>query len=102
MMTDKTQDLQQLIALSRTMLEKARDDLWDDVVDLEAERSELIGLFFLEPVQQEYAEAVEAGIRAIIDIDIDIMELGALKKLDLVGILQKMEQGKKAVLAYGS
>jgi hypothetical protein len=101
-MTDQAQDIQQLVALSRTMLEKAREDSWDDVVDLEAERSGLIEAFFLEPVQQEYAETVEAGIRSIIAIDIDIMELGAQKKIDLVGILQKMDQGKKAVLAYGS
>ena len=101
-MTNQAQDIQQLVALSRTMLEKAREDSWDDVVDLEAERSGLIEAFFLEQVQQEYAETVEAGIRSIIAIDIDIMELGALKKLDLVDILQKMEQGKKAVLAYGS
>ncbi len=101
-MTDKTQDLQQLIALSRTMLEKAQADSWDDVVDLETERTGLIETFFLEPVQQEYAEMVEVGIRTIIDIDMDIMELGALKKLDIIDILKKMEQGKKAVLAYGS
>lgn len=101
-MADRAQDIQQLIALSRAMLEKAQEESWDDVVVLEAERSELIEAFFLEPVQQEYAEAVEAGIRSIIAIDIDIMELGKLKKLDLVDILQKMEQGKKAVLAYGS
>jgi len=101
-MTDKTQDLQQLIALSRTMLEKAQADSWDDVVDLETERTGLIETFFLEPVQQEYAEEVNAGIQAIIAMDIEIMELGVIKKLDLVGILQKMEQGKKAVQAYGS
>ena len=101
-MTDKAQDLQQLIALSRTMLEKALKGSWDEVVDLEAERTGLIELFFLEPVQQEYAEEVNAGIEAIIAMDIEIMELGSLKKLNLVDILQKMEQGKKAVQAYGS
>jgi hypothetical protein len=101
-MTDKAKDLQQLITLSQAMLEKALEDSWDDVVNLEAERSGLIELFFLEPVQEVYAELVAAGIRAIIAIDVDIVELGALKKLDLVEILQKMEMGKKAVQAYGS
>ena len=101
-MTNQAQDIQQLVALSRTMLEKAQEESWDDVVDLEAERSGLIEAFFLEPVQQEYAEVVADGIRSIIAIDIDIMELGRLKKLDLVEILQKMEMGKKAVQAYGS
>ena len=56
-MTDKAQDLQQLISLSLTMLEKAREESWDEVFVLEAERSELIRLFFLEPIQQQ-ADAV--------------------------------------------
>jgi hypothetical protein len=99
-MTDKTQDLQQLISLSRTMQEKARDESWDDVFVLETERSELIRLFFLEPVQPMYADAVAAGIRSIMKIDQDTMALGALKKIELAQTLQTMDQGKKAVKAY--
>jgi hypothetical protein len=45
-MSDKAQNLQQLISLSRTMLKKARDESWDDVFVLEAERRELVRLFF--------------------------------------------------------
>jgi hypothetical protein len=45
-MIGKEQDLQQLISLSQTMLEKALEEAWDDVFVLEAERSELMGLFF--------------------------------------------------------
>jgi hypothetical protein len=101
-MTDKSQNLQQLISLSRTMLEKAREESWDDVFILEAERSELIRLFFLEPVQQAYAEVVAAGIQSMMAIDRDIMALGALKRLDLAQTLQAMDQGKKAVKAYTS
>lgn len=99
-MTDKAQNFQQLIALSRTMLEKAREESWDDVFVLEAERSELIRLFFLEPVQQ--ADVVAAGIQSIMAIDRDIIALGALKRLDLAQTLQAMDQGKKAVKAYTS
>ena len=101
-MTNKAQNLQQLISLSRTMLEKAREEFWDGVFVLEAERSELIRLFFLEPVPQEYAEAVAVGIQSLMAIDRDIMALGALKKLDLAQTLQAMDQGKKAVKAYTS
>lgn len=97
-MTDKTQDLQQLISLSRSMQEKARDESWDEVFVLAAERSELIRLFFLEPVQQ--AGAVAAGIRSIMEIDQDTMALGALKRFDLAQTLQTLDQGKKAVKAY--
>jgi hypothetical protein len=84
------------------MLEKAHKESWDDVFVLEVERGELIRLFFLEPVQPEYAEAVAAGIQSIMVIDRDIMALGALKRLDLAQILQNMDQGKKAVKAYTS
>jgi Flagellar protein FliT len=98
-MTDKAIDLQQLIALSRTMLEKAREESWDDVFVLETERSELIRLFFSEPVRQEYADTVADGIQTIMAMDRDIMALGALKKLDLA---QALDQGKKAVKAYTS
>ena len=101
-MSDKVQDLRQVMAISRTMLEKAREESWDDVFVLEAERSKLIRLFFSEPFQQEYAEAVAAGIQAIMVIDRDIMALGALKRLDLAQTLQAMDQGKKAVKAYTS
>ena len=99
-MTNKAQDLQQLISLSRTMLEKAREEFWDGVFVLEAERSELIRLFFLEPVQQDHAEAVAAGIQSMMAINRDIIALGMLKKLDLAQTMQKMDQGKKAVKAY--
>jgi hypothetical protein len=101
-MKDKTIDLGQLISVSQTMLEKARDGTWDDVFVLEAERSELIKLFFLEPTQQTYADAVSAGIKSMMAIDRDIMALGLLKKLDLAQTLQTMDQGKKAVKAYTS
>lgn len=84
------------------MLEKAREESWDGVFVLEAERSELIRLFFLEPVQQEYAEAVAAGIQSMIAINHDIIALGTLKRLDLAQTLQAMDQGKKAVKAYTS
>ena len=99
-MKDKAIDLQQLISLSRTMLEKAREESWDEVFVLEAERSELIRLFFLEPIQQADAVAAVAGIQSIMAIDRDLMRLGALKRFELAQTLQTMDQGKKAVKAY--
>jgi hypothetical protein len=101
-MINKVQDLQQLISLSRTMLGKAREESWDDVFVLEAERSELIRLFFLEPVQQAYTDVVSAGIQSILAIDSDLIKLGTLKRFELAQTLQNMDQGKKAVKAYTS
>ena len=101
-MADKAQNLQQLLSISLTMLEKAREESWDEVFVLEAERTELIRLFFLEPVQQNDVEAVAAAIQSLLAIDCDIIVLGSLKKLDLAQTLQHLDQGKKAVKAYTS
>ncbi|MGZ8223926.1 MAG: flagellar protein FliT [Methylobacter sp.] len=99
-MTDKVTDLQQLVSLSRAMLEKAESEFWDELFVLEEKRRALLGLFFSEPVQQEYAGEVSVGIQSIMVIDRKIMELGLEKKLELEQALQQIDQGKKAVKAY--
>ncbi|TAL45932.1 MAG: flagellar protein FliT [Methylovulum sp.] len=102
-MTDKANELQQLIAMSRIMLDKAKDESWDEVFVLEEKRRELIGAFFSEPAQPAaYSKIVSDGIQAIMAIDNDIMALGASKRLALAEELQKVDQGKKAVKAYTS
>jgi hypothetical protein len=101
-MTDQAQDLDQLISLSRTMLEKAREESWDDVVILEAKRNELIKLFFIEPIEPTNADTVAGGIQSMISINTDIIALGELKRFDLTQALQNLDQGKKAVKAYTS
>ena len=45
-MTNKAQDLQQLISLSRRMLEKAREESWDDVLHWKRSGVNLSGCFF--------------------------------------------------------
>jgi hypothetical protein len=101
-MADKAQDLQQLIALSQAMLKKAQEALWEDVIVLEVERNEQIKLFFSEPVRKEDAEAVAEAIQLILSIDKQVTELGALRRFDILQILQDLDQGKKAVKAYTS
>ncbi len=101
-MADKAQELQQMIVLSQAMLNKAQEALWEDVIALEVERHELIRLFFSVPVLQEDAEAVAVAIRLILSIDEQLKELGAVRRFDILQILQEMDQGKKAVKAYTS
>lgn len=98
-MTGKAEGIRQLIALSQAMLAKAEAELWDDVIVLEAERRQLIAQFFLEPIQQD-VEVVAAGIQSILAMDEKLMELGALKRFDILQLLQNLDQGKKAVKAY--
>lgn len=101
-MADKAQELQQMVVLSQTMLNKAQEALWEDVIALEIERHALIRLFFSDPVQEEDTEAVAVAIRLILSIDEQVKELGAVRRFDILQILQEMDQGKKAVKAYTS
>ena len=99
---DKAQELQRMIILSQAILNKAQEALWDDVIALEVERHELIRLFFSGPVQEEDAEAVAVAIRLILSIDEQVKELGAVRRFDILQVLQEIDQGKKAVKAYTS
>jgi bisphosphoglycerate-independent phosphoglycerate mutase (AlkP superfamily) len=101
-MSNKAEDFAHLLDLSRTMLAKAQDGLWDEVIALETQRQELIKLFFAEPVHQAHAEAVAAGIKTILALDEKITELAEVKRFDILQLLQTLEQGKKAVKAYTS
>jgi Flagellar protein FliT len=101
-MNDKLADLQQLISLSRAMREQARTASWEAVTQLEQRRRELLGAFFLAPVEAGLARAVSEGIRSIMAIDQDIIALGCAEKLELRQLLRQIDQGKKAVKAYGS
>ena len=99
-MTNKATDLQDLVALSRAMLEKAREKSWDDVFELEQRRRELMQLFFSEPVAVEDAQSVSTGIQEVMAIDRELMVLASQAKAELGDALHKLGQGKKAVKAY--
>jgi hypothetical protein len=95
-------NLQQVILLSQTILEKAQQECWDEVALLETERRKLIELFFSKPLQPEDAKTVGVDIQSILAIDRETMALGSLTMLNLSENMHKIEQGKKAVKAYGA
>ncbi len=101
-MTDITIDLQQIILLSQAMLNKAKNESWDDVFILEKDRLELLNIFLSTAIKPEYEKEVTVAIQALLAMDKEIMTLGQLKKLDFTRMLQTMGQGKKAVKAYTS
>ncbi|MGR9000152.1 MAG: flagellar protein FliT [Gammaproteobacteria bacterium] len=101
-MTSKLSDLQDLIILSRVLLEKAGAQAWDEVADLQSQREEQLNRFFSDPVEPDQADAVSAGIEAIMAINQELMVLASQAKAELGDALHKLDQGKKAVKAYTS
>jgi Flagellar protein FliT len=101
-MNDKHEDLQKILTISDKMLEQAKLALWDEVTELEAIRREWIELFFHESVEAEFISAVKQAIQTILASDEQILALGQVEKHDIGQQIKQLEQGKKAVKAYGS
>jgi len=93
--------IENLIQLTQSMLDKAELGIWEDVIALENERSELMNAYFSQ--EKEYFDdvlAIRVGIEAIQLIDGQLMQLGHKQKKELSQALQELGQGKKAVNAY--
>lgn len=92
--------LDQILQQTQLMLENAQEGAWEDVIEIETERREVLERFFAEPVDQSNAESVSKGLKYIMECDKKIMELGSVTKDALADDLNKMDQGRKAVKAY--
>lgn len=99
-MSEKAIELQQLVTMTHTMLDKAKAGLWEEVMTWEAQRSELISAFFQQPLEPPEASALADGLRELARMDNEIIAMGEVKRAELGEALQKMDQGKKAIKAY--
>lgn len=93
--------IESLVVISRTMLEKAKVDCWDEVMTLEKERQLLLSLYFADEVElTDDVAAIQVGIEEIRDLDEQLIVLGQQKKKYLTQVLQDFGKGKKAIKAY--
>lgn len=99
-MIEKKVSLKDIILLSDIILQKAKEDYWDEVSDLQENRDELIKLFFSNPLKSEDQNTINIGIQSIISIDNNIMSLISLTKADISKNIRLFESGKKVVQAY--
>jgi len=93
--------IENLIQLTQSMLDKAELGIWEDVIALENERSELMNAYFSQ--EKKYFDdvaVIRVGIETIQLMDEQLMQLGRLQKKELSQALQELGQGKKAVNAY--
>jgi len=99
--TERELKIENLIQLTQSMLDKAELGIWEDVIALENERSELMNAYFSQ--EKKYFDdvtAIRVGIETIQLIDEQLMQLGRQQKKELSQALQELGQGKKAVNAY--
>ena len=101
MKSNPINDFQRIISLSNQMLENARQQRWDDLSAIEDQRRQLLTEFFSRPVKGPKS-ALANSIRSILEKDREIVRLGAEKREELRGALQKFNRQKHAVHAYSA
>lgn len=67
--------LDQLIAISSAMLESARAQDWEPMIERQPERDALARAAFPEPLVEASPEVLEK-VRAVLDLDRQLVELG--------------------------
>lgn len=92
-------ELGRLLELTDLMLENARSEKWDVVIEIQPQRDRLIAEFFSRQLSIE-ENALGESIRHILDADQEIMVLGREHRDSLKQEIKKMSQGKSAVKAY--
>ncbi len=92
--------LQQIVAMSRQMLEQARECNWGRVADLETERKALVDHCFRAPAVPQDAPGVAAHIREILRLNRLITELGASARDRLGNELRSHKAARSAAAAY--
>lgn len=89
-----------ILSLSRNMLQDAGKGEWEHILDMQMERQQLINDYFATPVPEAKAEAVASGIREMLDIDRVLIERSKQAMSGLSSDMQKINKGIKAHQAY--
>jgi hypothetical protein len=89
-----------LQTLSQEMLELAKADDWESVIERETQRRNLIENLFRQPLTSELSPTIETCIREVLACDNKVLALGRTALADLGQQLQALAQGRKANLAY--
>jgi len=100
MACNRSQQLEQILLLSKDMLAKAVDHEWGLVAEIEARRSELVMRCFQQPAQQQHAAEVAVAIREILRLNRQISDLGERYRDQLGNEIHSSKLGRTASAAY--
>lgn len=89
-----------LLALTREMLELARQKDWPALAVREAERQEVARELFASPVPRAAASAVADCVRQVLDIDQELIVLAESGREDAARAMQEVRTGQRARDTY--
>jgi hypothetical protein len=96
----RNRQLQQIIDLSRQMLDKAQAMEWDKVAELEGRRKQLVVSCFRNPTSDQDAPEVAASIREILRLNDQVAGMGRDCRERLGGEIHTHKVGRTASAAY--
>lgn len=96
----------ELVTVTEAMLRSAQEQDWEQLVILEQERCLLLKERTIpdgavDPLTTEEREALSALIRAVLDLDEQIVALAGEARQALLGKIQGLRVGARARAAYG-
>ncbi len=91
--------LDEILSLSATMLDCAREQDWIGVTNLEVTRGALLKAVF-EGGQQPAPETLTRMIQQLLESDRELIALGEQARGEFVAALGEMRQGRRAQTAY--
>lgn len=96
---DALTTLDEILALSASMLELAHAQDWVAVANLEVTRNALLKAVF-EGTKHPSPEALQAVVRRVLASDRELIELGEQARARVAGDLVQCRQSRKAQSAY--
>lgn len=92
--------LDQIVAMSREMLQCAQADDWQPLILLESERSHLLTEFFRAPINEDESNDVASSIKLIQALDKKTMLYVKGEYKSVSDELKKLNKGRRANNAY--
>lgn len=93
-------DLETALVLTEAMLQTAREEDWDRLVELEAVRRAHIGAAFSGPLSGPGAPQFAAFAQRILALDRELIALGEQGRRSLGEALTELRAGRRARAAY--
>ncbi len=92
--------LRQLLTLTEEILADAKEKRWENLMEKEQARRQLMEQFFQQKIGDHEARQIEEMIRQIITLDKRIVALAEAGKLEILKKMRDLSAGQQAIDAY--
>jgi len=99
-MSNRIDEFEKIIGLSKTMLECAKNGAWEDLSETETNRQVLMKVFFDQSILEAEADWLEPGIKELLNLDRLIVQLSKDELDAIANSVQQMKKGKEGASAY--